>query len=1068
MKNLFIRYGAIFCTVFMLALGAASFAKAATFTVSDLGDTGLNTQLRAAITAANASAGPHTINFSVAGTITPLTPLPAIVQSGVTIDGTTAPGYMANSSSTAFNGTLVVELNGSSAGTSGIGLTISSSNCTITGLVINRFEVAGIRIDNGTTTTTNNTIINNLIGTDTTGLIARGNFNRGILIVGSTLNIIGSTGVATRNVISGNSGTGISITGGGSATIRRNLIGTDKTGTVDLGNTQDGIRIVDSSGSFIGVQGNSGGRNIISGNDGSGVSIIQSSALASAANNIIANNYIGVDVNGNATTIIGNFQTSTVGNTGSGVLINAAGNTVGGITTSGSDVARNVISGNRANGVSIGTNFAINNAVSGNFIGVGANGTTSIGNRDNGVQISNLAASNTVGGGTTTVGACDNLCNLIANNGDPANATSARSGIYVDPTGRASNSIRGNSVFNNTGIGIDLAAVGTTANDLADPDTGPNNIQNFPIVSSAETNGNVVGSLNSTPNTTFAIDFYNNLVSDGTASEGRTFIGSTTVVTDGGGNATFSFGSTATLTAGQFVTATATSTSGSAQAIGDTSEFSAARTVLTSTAGAGQGFEADVSPRPNGSGSPMGQNPVTSTDVSQIERFQLGLDTDYMSNEFQRADSAPLSTRGNGVVSSTDVAQATRYQLGLDMPQTAGGPTAGSRPASSATKVRRISETANEDSPAAPRTVRIVNNTANPGSTVQVIVQVDAMGDESVYGFSVNYETSKLTLQSVAAGPATLGGLAQSNSNTPGQIGFSVNFGNNTITAGNNQTMFTITFAVAANAPAGASHLTFGDVPTVREVSNTMAQPLPTTFANGAVTISSAPGTRVVRVVSMDGSRGNTVAVPITVDALGDESVYGFSVNYDTSKLTLQSITNGAGTTGALVGTNTNTPGQIGFSVNFGAGNTITAGNNQTFFTVNFLISATADEGTTSLFFGDAPTVRQVSGTMAQPLAATFANGNVNVLAPTAAGVSVEGGVFASKTSPISGATVILTDGDGNVFRTRTNSFGHFTFVDVSVGQTYTLTVSHRRYTFSSQVLNVNDNVRNLKIFADQ
>ena len=345
------------------------------------------------------------------------------------------------------------------------------------------------------------TLNGNFIGTNIDGTAAQGNFNRGVLIVGSTGNIIGTTAIASRNVISGNFGTGISITGGGSVTVRRALIGTGKSGTTDVGNTQDGIRIVDSSGSIIGVQGSASGRNIISGNDGSGISIIQSSNMTSAANNIIANNYIGVDVTGIATTTIGGFTTSIVSNSGSGVLLNAGGNTVGGITTTGTNVARNTISGNRANGVSIGSNFANGNTVIGNFIGVGSNGTTAIGNRDNGVQISNLALNNTIGGASVTVGACDNSCNLIANNGDSSNATSARAGVYVDPTGRSGNAIRGNSIFNNFGIGIDLNSVGTTANDASDPDTGPNNIQNFPVLTSAETNGGIVGTLNSTPNT---------------------------------------------------------------------------------------------------------------------------------------------------------------------------------------------------------------------------------------------------------------------------------------------------------------------------------------------------------------------------------------------------------------------------------------------------------------------------------------------------------------------------------------------------------------------------------------
>lgn len=125
------------------------------------------------------------------------------------------------------------------------------------------------------------------------------------------------------------------------------------------------------------------------------------------------------------------------------------------------------------------------------------------------MQISNLAVNNTVGGSKTTVGACDNLCKIIANNADPVNATSARAGDYIDPTGRAGKSIRGNLIFNYFSIGIDLGTVGSTANDVGDADTGPNNLQNFPIIISV-----IVGSLNSAANSNLTVEFFRNQSTD--------------------------------------------------------------------------------------------------------------------------------------------------------------------------------------------------------------------------------------------------------------------------------------------------------------------------------------------------------------------------------------------------------------------------------------------------------------------------------------------------------------------------------------------------------------------------
>ncbi|HEX8264880.1 MAG TPA: dockerin type I domain-containing protein [Pyrinomonadaceae bacterium] len=544
---------------------------AAIYTVTNLNDSGEGS-FRAAIIASNAGGGGE-IRFAVTGTINLVTPLPAITSTvGINV---------AQPDNTATPNTPTIELNGQAtqnAGAASIGLWIRAGNCTIKGFAINRFAEAGIRMDTdgigndpGNGVDNANAIRSSYIGTNLAGDTALGNINRGILIVGTTQHFIGGDPQYDRNVISGNQGRGIEITAGGWAVVSGNYIGTNAAGSGDLGNTSDGVQIVNSSGSTIGYYNalNVNG-NVISGNNGNGVSILTDFGFT-ASNNLVAGNYIGVNAAG----------TAALGNNGSGVSMQAGGNTVGGSTVE----LRNVISGNKANGVSIGTTLATGNIIAGNYIGVAANGTTALANRDNGVQISNTAASNTIGGAGVTPGACDNSCNLIANNGD-ANSLSARAGVYVDQTAGVGNSIHGNSIFNNAGIGIDLGAPGTTANDTGDPDTGPNNLQNFPVITSALTSGNVTGTLNSTPTTTFRIDFYSNTATDGANSEGRTYIGSTTTMTDSGGNAVFGFNSAPlSLSAGQFITATATTTAGSAQAIGDTSEFSGQ--ALVTAAGGG-------------------------------------------------------------------------------------------------------------------------------------------------------------------------------------------------------------------------------------------------------------------------------------------------------------------------------------------------------------------------------------------------------------------------------------------------------------------------------------------------
>ena len=93
-----------------------------------------------------------------------------------------------------------------------------------------------------------------------------------------------------------------------------------------------------------------------------------------------------------------------------------------------------------------------------------------------------------------------------------------------------------------------------TANDAGDGDTGANNLQNFPVLAAAA--GGVQGTLNTTPNTVFRIEFFGNTACDASGNgEGGTLLGATTVLTDALGTAAIPLFNVAT---GQFVTATAT------------------------------------------------------------------------------------------------------------------------------------------------------------------------------------------------------------------------------------------------------------------------------------------------------------------------------------------------------------------------------------------------------------------------------------------------------------------------------------------------------------------------------
>ncbi len=169
-------------------------------------------------------------------------------------------------------------------------------------------------------------------------------------------------------------------------------------------------------------------------------------------------------------------------------------------------------------------------------------------------------SSNTIGG--TAPGAA----NVIAfNGGDGVEVVT-----FLSLASR-SHRILSNSIYSNGGLGIDLSPDGITANDAGDADTGSNDLQNKPVLTSATTSGatTIKGKLNSTPKKIFLVQFFSNPSGD----EGKKFIGQKNVSTDGGGNVSFTFKPAHAVAARQFATATATGPGG-------TSEFSAPRKVV--------------------------------------------------------------------------------------------------------------------------------------------------------------------------------------------------------------------------------------------------------------------------------------------------------------------------------------------------------------------------------------------------------------------------------------------------------------------------------------------------------
>lgn len=474
------------------------------------------------------------------------------------------------------NGVLVFNAN-NTIGTNGDGLSDDLEGNVISG-----------NLEFGISVLSDSTVIaGNYVGTDATGTKPIPNEVVGVRIsasnnrVGTDAN--GTSDVLERNVISGNY-LGVNIQGDSRHNVvAGNYIGTDVEGDKPIRN-YDGVRI-DNGASFnrIGADGDgindSVEANVIAANEHFGVVM----RGGNVQNNVVAGNFIGTNKNFN----------SGLHNLNDAVAIFEGANS--------NRVERNTIFGNEGfHGVVLGAlapgnsdnNIVSENNISNFYRAIYAGG-------DNNQIRSNTLTNNSLGllltGNNNAV-----TGNIIQNHTQygiriegsnnriggsaPADANvisiTTNAGVEVIGIDSVGNSIRGNSIHTNGGLGIDLGGDGPTSNDPDvddDVDSGPNNFQNYPVLTFAQSGANtrVIGSLSSGTNAAYTIDFYANPIpysaNDG---EGRNFLGSLTVTTNGIGEASFDtntlvvpLGASPT---SAYITATATDSNG------NTSEFSAA------------------------------------------------------------------------------------------------------------------------------------------------------------------------------------------------------------------------------------------------------------------------------------------------------------------------------------------------------------------------------------------------------------------------------------------------------------------------------------------------------------
>ncbi len=499
---------------------------AATFTVTTTADSGAGS-LRQAILDANANPGTDTIDFAIAGAgihlISVASTLP-IVSDPVLIDGTTQPGYA---------GSPLIELTGDTI--LGFGLRISAGASTLRGLAVQGFSTCVHFLTGG-----GSLVESCYIGTHADGTAGLSS-GTGVSIQNSDGNTIGGTTPSSLNVISGNGNVGVLLNGSDGTVIQDNLIGTDAMGLADLGNGS-GVSVVTSTNTTVG--GTVAGRgNVISANNGTGINVQLSS------DTLIAGNLIGTDVTGTVA-LPNNFGIDSNNLTGAF--------TIGGITPA----ERNIVSGNN---IGILLNNAIHAAtLQNNYIGTDITGTQPIPNNV-AMLLNTLDTTDIVIGGPMP-----GEGNIIAFN-------EGVSGVHGIWNLGLRVTVRGNSIHDNQGIGLDNGGNGVDPNDPGDVDGGANDGQNFPIVTTVEpltslgAGTRVVGVLRSQASTDYVLDFYGSTGCTPRPQdflEAETYLGAGMVTTDGSGSAVFDVTLPVAIAPGDFVSATATDPDG------NTSEFS--------------------------------------------------------------------------------------------------------------------------------------------------------------------------------------------------------------------------------------------------------------------------------------------------------------------------------------------------------------------------------------------------------------------------------------------------------------------------------------------------------------
>jgi parallel beta-helix repeat protein len=261
------------------------------------------------------------------------------------------------------------------------------------------------------------------------------------------------------------------------------------------------------------------------------------------------------------------------GSDANGLIVAAGHSTIRGVV-----INRFGAGGTGAGGTGIVLLGGGHNTIDASFIGTDRTGSSALPNRGDGILIDTtsdnvITANNIIAFNGAAGVSISGSGNTVESNRIFANTAA---GVLV--LSGSGNTISANAIFDNGRLGIDLVAAGgatadgVTPNDAGDADTGANDLQNSPVLTSALSDAGattILGTLNSTPNTQFRIQFYWSATCDASGyGQGGTHLGVASTATDGNGDASFTFTFGFEIPTGQAITATA------APLTGGTSEFS--------------------------------------------------------------------------------------------------------------------------------------------------------------------------------------------------------------------------------------------------------------------------------------------------------------------------------------------------------------------------------------------------------------------------------------------------------------------------------------------------------------